>query len=233
MAKPEINPKKIVVFTGSGVSAASGLATFRDQNGLWNNFNVEEVASLRGYKKNPEKVIQFYNDRKKEMMAAKPNAAHRAIADLEKKFEVVVITTNIDTLHEAAGSSNVIHIHGNITNARSSLDPELIYPLGDNPIEMGQTCEHGEQLRPDVVFFGESVDKYPMAREELKDAARVLVVGSSFTVKPASSMFKAARGRADKLIVCLDIQKKPYGFRIVRERAEDFLPHLVQRWLLN
>ncbi|MCY9866104.1 NAD-dependent protein deacylase [Vibrio coralliirubri] len=232
MAKPEVNPNKIVVFTGSGISASSGIPMFRfGIDALWANHRVEDVATIGALKKNPEKVIQFFNERKADMKDALPTKAHIAIAALEQKYEVVVITTNIDNLHEKAGSTNVIHVHGNAFNARSSVDDELIYNLGDDPIVIGSLCEHGEQLRPDVVLFGEDVHLKSKAQSELKTAAKVIIIGSSLTVKPICNIFKAARGRAEKLIVAPDRLKAPFGFKHFHATADEIVPKVVERWL--
>lgn len=232
MGKPEVNPRKIVVFTGSGISAASGIPMFRfGIDALWSNHPVEEVATAGALKRNPEKVIKFFNDRKADMKDASPTQAHIAIAKLEEKYDVVVITTNIDNLHEKAGSTNVIHVHGNAFKARSSVDADLIYDLGDLPIHIGDCCEHGEQLRPDVVLFGEEVHLKTKAQSELKDAGKVLIVGSSLTVKPICNIFKAARGRAEKLIVAPDRLKKPFGFKHYYATADEIIPKIAERWL--
>lgn len=232
MGKPEVNPRKIAVFTGSGISAASGIPMFRfGVDALWANHLVEEVATVEALERNPVKVIQFFNDRKEDMKDAAPTEAHIAIAKLEQKFDVVVITTNIDNLHEKAGSTNVIHVHGNAFKARSSIDPELVYDLGDLPIHIGDCCAHGEQLRPDVVLFGEDVHLKNKAQSELKDASKVLIVGSSLTVKPICNIFKAARGRAEKLIVAPDRLRKPFGFKHYFATADEIVPKIVDRWL--
>ncbi|MCD6400666.1 MAG: NAD-dependent protein deacylase, partial [Anaerolineales bacterium] len=156
MSKP-INKNKIVVISGAGISAASGLQTFRDSKGMWREFAIAEVASPQGWVTDPQKVLEFYNERRKQAVKAVPNRAHLAIAELEKKYEVVVITQNVDDLHERAGSSNVIHVHGELTKARSTTDPDIVYDIGDNEIKLGDRCEKGGQLRPHVVWFGEEV----------------------------------------------------------------------------
>lgn len=147
----KINERKIVVLTGAGVSAESGIPTFRDANGLWKRFPVKELATPGGWKENPQRVLEFYNERRKQMCEAQPNKAHLAIFDLERQYEVIVITQNIDDLHERAGSQNVIHVHGEILKARSSLDEDLVYHIGNKLIRMGDLCEKGSQLRPHVV----------------------------------------------------------------------------------
>ena len=156
--------KKIVVLTGAGISAESGLKTFRDADGLWEGYNIEDVATPEAWRRNPVLVQQFYNERRKAVMAAKPNAAHLALKDLEEKYEVLIITQNIDDLHEKAGSSAVIHLHGEIMYARSSKNPALLYKMEKSDIGMDETCELGSVLRPHVVWFGEAVPKCPLRR---------------------------------------------------------------------
>ena len=229
--KPPINPRKIIVFTGAGVSAESGLKTFRDSDGLWENYPVELVASPRGWEADPELVLEFYNQRRAQAFEAKPNAAHIAIAGLEKKFDVIVVTQNIDDLHERAGSSKVIHLHGELSKARSSIDQDILYDIGNKSITIGQKCELKSQLRPHVVWFGESPMNLETARDHFKDAAYVLVVGTSLTVEPAASLIKKARHRAQKVIVTIDINKVPYGYKILRGRATNIVPSICKEWL--
>lgn len=229
--KPEINQNKIVVFTGAGISAESGLQTFRDSGGLWNNYRIEDVATPEAWKTNPEVVLQFYNSRREEAFNAKPNIAHEAIAKLEETSEVVVITQNVDDLHERAGSSNVIHVHGQLKYAKSSLDENLLYLFEDKPIKIGDLCEKGSQLRPHIVWFGENIQNYEIARKHLITASRVLVVGSSLSVYPAAAILKKARFNAEKVIVTLELEKKPYGYKLLRGRATSLVPSIVRDWL--
>lgn len=231
MSKREINKKKIVVFSGAGVSVESGIPAFRfDSNSLWNNHDPNEVATYGAWKHSPERVIGFVNDLKAICLDAEPNEAHKAIAALEEFYEVVVITTNLDNLHERAGSTNVIHIHGDITKARSQVDDALINKKSEM-IKIGELCEHGEQIRPDIVLFGEEVCKIQEAKAELKDAGRVIVVGTSLSVKPASGIPKAARGRAIKVLINPAMMKVPYGFRQIPEKATRALPRIASRWI--
>ncbi|PUA28657.1 MAG: NAD-dependent deacylase [Cellvibrio sp. 79] len=231
MPKAPINPQKIVVFSGAGISAESGLKTFRDSNGLWENYPVEVVASINGWRNNPELVLDFYNQRRLDAANATPNKAHLAIAELEKKFDVVVITQNVDDLHERAGSSNVIHLHGNLTQARSSIDPGLIYDIGSAAIHIGQTCGLKSQLRPNIVFFGEIPYFLNEAKNHIIEAACVLAVGSSLVVEPAASLLKKARFHAAKTLVTLDVDKVPFGFKLQRGKATELVPYFCQRWL--
>jgi NAD-dependent deacetylase len=190
--------EKIVVFTGAGVSAESGLKTFRDMGGLWHEFAIEDVASPEGWKRNAAVVLDFYNERRTAVLSAQPNAAHEAISRLEAQFEVIVITQNIDDLHELAESSNVIHVHDEILKARSSTHHSLVYTLDKPTIELGELCEKGSQLRPDVVWFGENVRHIDECLEHFSTASKVITVGTSLTVYPAAGLVKKARFSAEK-----------------------------------
>lgn len=223
--------EKIVIFTGAGVSAESGLRTFRDMGGLWEQYAVEQVASPKGWQADPSVVLRFYNERRRSVLDARPNSAHLAIARLEDNFDVVVITQNIDDLHERAGSSNVIHVHGEILKARSTIDPTLIYRLDGPYIEVGDFCEKGSQLRPDVVWFGENVRHMDESREHFAEASRVLIIGTSLTVYPAADLADEAPFTAEKYIISPEPQKLPYGYRFLRGNASQAVPHVVKCWL--
>jgi len=182
------NTQHIVVLSGAGISAESGLKTFRDAGGLWENHSIEEVATPEAFAANPERVLNFYNERRRQLAAAQPNAAHRALAGLESDYRVSIITQNVDDLHERAGSSSVLHLHGELTKARSSIDPELRYDIGYEPIELGQACELGSQLRPDIVWFGEMVPLIDEAMALMPKADYLLIVGTSLQVYPAAGL---------------------------------------------
>ncbi len=182
--------KKIVVLSGAGISAESGLKTFRDSGGLWEGYDVMEVASPEGWAKNPELVLDFYNQRRKQALTAEPNEGHRIIAELEKHFKVSVVTQNIDNLHEKAGSSHVIHLHGKIFQARSTLDPSLVYDIEGWELKLGDKCEKGSQLRPDIVWFGEMVPMMEVAVEEAISADIFIVIGTSLQVYPAAGLLE-------------------------------------------
>lgn len=229
--KPVVQPNKIVVLSGSGISAESGLATFRDSNGLWNSYSWEEVASPAGWKARPEAVQAFYNERRLQAWNAMPNAGHIAVAALETSYEVVVVTQNVDELHERAGSTNVIHVHGQLAYARGTSEARRRYRIDGSPITMGQVCEDGTQLRPDIVWFGEDVEFLEEARLHVATAAKVLVVGTSLSVFPVASLVKAARGRAEKVLVSLETEKAPYGFSFLAGKAGAILPSLAEKWL--
>lgn len=230
--KPQVQPNKIVVLSGSGVSAESGLPTFRDAKGLWNTYAWQELASPEGWRKHPEAVLAFYNERRAKAWQAQPNAAHLAIASLESAYEVVIVTQNVDALHERAGSRNVLHLHGQLAYARgtSELEPRR-YRVDGEPIAMGQLCEDGTQLRPDIVWFGEAVQHFEEAEMHVATAARVLVVGTSLTVHPAASLVRYADRSAQKVLVALDMEDVPYGFTFLQGRATDVVSALAAKWL--
>ena len=179
--------KKLVVFTGAGVSAESGIQTFRDAGGLWEGFQIEEVATPRAWKKNPEMVLRFYNERRKNVLEASPNLAHRLIAQLQESYDVEVITQNIDDLHERAGSEKVLHLHGELLKMRSEHNDDLVYPILTD-IRIGDLAEDGAQLRPSIVWFEEPV---PMMEEAIRIAMQAdifIVIGTSLVVYPAASL---------------------------------------------
>ena len=180
--------KKIVVFTGAGISVESGLKTFRGDDGLWEGYSIEEVATPQGWRANPKQVLDFYNVRRKQCISAEPNEAHSALAALERQFDVHIITQNIDDLHERAGSSKVLHLHGEIRKAQSSLNPSLVYSMGEDTIEIGDVCELGSQLRPHVVWFGETVPNLEKAIQLTKQADIFIVIGTSLQVYPAANL---------------------------------------------
>ncbi|RYE11592.1 MAG: NAD-dependent deacylase [Sphingobacteriaceae bacterium] len=180
--------KKLVVLTGAGISAESGLRTFRDSDGLWEGYNIEDVATPQAWRKNPELVQQFYNERRKNVLEAEPNAAHLALAALEKNFDVTIITQNIDDLHERAGSANVVHLHGVITRSQSSKNPNLTYPINGWELKMGEVCELGSQLRAHVVWFGEDVPMIEKAARICAEAEIFMLVGTSLAVYPAAGL---------------------------------------------
>jgi NAD-dependent deacetylase len=223
--------KKIAVLTGSGISQESGLPTFRDANGLWRNHAWEEVASPEGWRVNPQLVLEFYNERRAAAWNAQPNAAHRAITALEDYYEVVVITQNVDELHERAGSKNVIHVHGDLAYARSTKDPNLSYRIDGSPISIGQTGADGSQLRPDVVWFGEEVRYMDESRMHVATANKVLVVGTSLVVFPFASLVVFCDEQAEKVVVALDLNTIPEGFRYLRGKATSIVPEVVGGWI--
>ncbi|WP_428235986.1 SIR2 family NAD-dependent protein deacylase [Gracilimonas sp.] len=193
--------QKIVVISGAGISAESGLSTFRDSGGLWEGYDVNEVASIQGWNKDPENVLEFYNLRRKQAAEAKPNAAHKALADLEDHFNVSVVTQNVDDLHERAGSTQVLHLHGELTKARSVEDESVVIDIGADPIKWGDTAKDGAQLRPHVVWFGEMVPMIEPAAIEVSTADILIVVGTSLVVYPAAGLIDYAKTHIPKYII--------------------------------
>lgn len=220
-----------MILSGSGLSAESGLPTFRDAAGLWNTYSWVELASPEGWASRPEIVLAFYNERRAKAWKAEPNAAHRAIAALESKYEVVVITQNVDALHERAGSTRVLHVHGELAYARGTGRSRKRYKIDDAPIELGQKCEEGTQLRPDIVWFGEETQFMDEAREHVAAADKVLVVGTSLTVYPAAGLVDAARHDAEKVLNSLDMDEVPAGYCFAQGPATQRVPPLVAQWL--
>lgn len=225
------NIENIVVFTGAGVSAESGIPTFRDMGGLWNTYNIEEVASPEAWNTHPQRVLDFYNERRLKALAAEPNDAHRAIQLLEEAFNVVVITQNVDDLHERAGSTQVIHLHGKLRNARSTVDAKLIYDFGSRPINWGDQCTKGSQLRPDIVWFGEEIQNFNLAAYHLLKAHRILVIGTSLSVYPAAWLLDFANNHAKKIIVSMDLAQEPDEFKWIRAKATEVVPGIVSEWI--
>ena len=193
--------KNLVIFSGAGVSAESGLKTFRDSGGLWEEFRIEEVATPEAWKKDPSLVTQFYNLRRKQVMNAQPNDAHRIIAALENKFSVYIITQNIDDLHERAGSKNVLHLHGEIMKVRSTADPGLVYPVEHWEVKIGDLCQKGSQLRPHIVWFGEMVPEMDKAILLAEKADIFVVIGTSLNVYPAAGILNYAPNNAPKFLI--------------------------------
>ncbi|MGA0558596.1 SIR2 family NAD-dependent protein deacylase [Larkinella sp. VNQ87] len=185
--------RKIVVLSGAGISAESGLRTFRDSNGLWENYRVEDVATPEAWARNPDLVLEFYNQRRKQALDAQPNAGHRALKRLEEFFDVTIITQNVDNLHEKAGSSNVIHLHGELFKSRSTRDETLVYDVEGWELKRGDRCEKGSQLRPHIVWFGEAVPLMETAVEIVHEADILIIVGTSMVVYPAAGLIDFAR----------------------------------------
>ncbi|WP_020404774.1 SIR2 family NAD-dependent protein deacylase [Gracilimonas tropica] len=198
---PNAGSKKIAVITGAGISAESGLATFRDSGGLWEGYDIGQVATPEAWRKDPQTVLEFYNLRRKQASEAQPNSAHLALAELEHHFDVQIITQNVDDLHEKAGSKNVLHLHGELKKARSVKNQELIIDIGAKPIRMGDTAEDGGQLRPHVVWFGEMVPMIEPAAIQVSQADILVVIGTSLVVYPAAGLVEYAPAGIPKYIV--------------------------------
>ncbi|SHF71671.1 NAD-dependent deacetylase [Modicisalibacter ilicicola DSM 19980] len=223
---------RLVVLTGAGISAESGLKTFRDGDGLWENHAIEDVATPEGWQRDPELVLRFYNERRTQVRRARPNPAHRALAELEQAgFDVCIVTQNIDDLHERAGSREVVHLHGEILKARSSIDPRLIYPLPRGGIRLGDLCDKGGQLRPHVVWFGEAVPAYGHACDIVTEADLLLVVGTSLAVMPAAMLLHEAPTECPCILVDPNASAlSPDWVRAIDAPASQGVPKLVDHW---
>jgi NAD-dependent deacetylase len=225
--------KKLVILTGAGMSSESGIKTFRDSGGLWEEYDVTEVATPAAWVKNRDLVLRFYNERRQQLAASKPNRGHLGIAELEKHFDVQIITQNIDDLHERAGSTKILHLHGELTKARSSADPSLIYDIGYKDIHPGDKCEKGSQLRPHIVWFGEEVPMMDKAAELTAVADIFVVVGSSLNVYPAAGLINyapatASLGLIDPKEVVIPVNRK---VEVIREVASAGIGILTKRLL--
>lgn len=221
--------KKVVVFTGAGMSADSGVSTFRDADGLWENHRIEDVCTPEAWARNPQGVLDFYNARRAQLDEVEPNAGHRAIAELEKHFgNVVVVTQNVDDLHERAGSTNVIHLHGELRMARSERNPGVTVPA-PGPTHLGDKGPDGAQLRPHIVFFGEAVPEYERALGVVRDADLFVVVGTSLAVYPAAGLLYQIRPEVPVWLVDPHPAKVaiPNPLTVVAEGAAKGLPPLV------
>lgn len=182
--------KKLVVLTGAGVSAESGISTFRDSGGLWEQYRIEDVATPKAWDKNKALVLEFYNQRRKQLLQCEPNKAHKGLVDLEQFFDVQIITQNVDDLHERAGSTKVLHLHGELLKSQSTVDPSLVYPIKGWELKLGDKCEKGSQLRPFIVWFGEAVPMMDKAIELTEKADIFVVIGTSLQVYPAASLLQ-------------------------------------------
>lgn len=226
--------KKVVVLSGAGISAESGISTFRDANGLWRNHRMEEVASPIAWANDMDLVLEFYNIRRKQLFEVEPNVGHKAIVDLEKYFDVEVITQNVDDLHERAGSSKVLHLHGELKKVRSTVDESLIYEMDHWELKRGALCEKGSQLRPHIVWFGEAVPAISRAVEIVKQADILIVVGTSLVVYPAAGLMDYAIPGIP--IYYIDPQANHLNYRkdvvCIAEKAGTGLPKLVKE-LIN
>jgi|TARA_B110000483_G_scaffold35547_1_gene43412 NAD-dependent deacetylase len=220
--------KNLVVISGAGISAESGLKTFRDSNGLWENHDIMEVASFQGWTNNQELVLDFYNQRRKQLLSCQPNEAHIQIAALESKFKVQIITQNVDDLHERAGSSQVLHLHGELLKARSTSHAHLVYPWKKD-ILTGDTCSHGSQLRPDIVWFGEEVPLMDHALNILPQADILLVIGTSLLVYPAAGLIHETNLSCQKFIIDKNIPSTvPSSFTKIQNTATAGISKLLK-----
>ena len=226
--------KKLVVLSGAGISAESGIPTFRDSDGLWEGFDVRQVATPEGWEENPELVLDFYNQRRKKALEVKPNRGHEILAELEELFEVTVVTQNVDDLHERAGSSNVIHLHGSLFESRSTKDERLVYAIEGWELNIGDMCEKGSQLRPNIVWFGEMVPLMDKAAQIAASADIFLVVGTSLSVYPAAGLINYVPYEALKYVVdpkLPTITNVPY-LKLIENKASSGM-ELVKKELLE
>ncbi len=230
------NKKKVVVLTGAGISAESGLRTFRDTGGLWEGVDMMEVASVEGWYANKERVIEFYNVRRKQAFEATPNTAHFALAELEKKYDVQIITQNVDSLHEKAGSSNVLHLHGKLSEVKSEGDESIVIEIGNKEIKIGDLCEKGHQLRPNVVWFGEAVPEMENAAYIVQQADYFLIVGTSLVVYPAASLVDYVPATTPVTLIdpnTPDSYPFSKNITIIQENASKGVPEFVQKLMAD
>ncbi len=213
--------KKLIVLPGAGISQESGIKTFRDADGLWNNYRIEEVASPDAWARDPQLVLDFYNLRRKQLYEVEPNAAHYALAALERTFEVQIITQNVDDLHERAGSTHILHLHGELKKVRSTMDPDIVYTLDGWELQLGDLCEKGSQLRPHIVWFGEDVPNIMTATSMVRKADVFLIIGTSLQVYPAAGLLNFVPGLVPKYLVDPSAEHHPYirNLTIIREKA--------------
>lgn len=225
--------KRVVILTGAGMSAESGISTFRDHDGLWRTHRMADLATPEAWRRNPELVLEFYNQRRKRLFEVVPNAGHRALVKLEEKYNVQIITQNVDDLHERAGSGNVLHLHGELRKAVSTVDPNLVYDMGDKPIKMGDCCEKGSQLRPYVVWFGEPVPMIHEASKRASQAEIFIVIGTSMVVYPAASLIHYISVEVPKYYVdpqAFDVHGVE-NLRVINQKAGTGVPELVDELL--
>lgn len=225
--------KKVVVLTGAGISAESGIKTFRDADGLWEGHDVMAVASPQGWRRDKELVLKFYNERRAQLHEVEPNAAHYALAALEKEYDVYIITQNVDDLHERGGSTQVLHLHGELKKVRSTVDATLVYTT-ENAIEIGDHCEKGSQLRPHIVWFGEDVPLIGAAAELAQEADIFIIIGTSMQVYPAAGLVNIVEESVPKYF----IDPKPAtvnvpNLRVVEDKASTGVSNLVKQLLSN
>ena len=221
--------KNIVVFSGAGISAESGLGTFRDSEGLWEKYKIEDVATPEAFQRNPKLVLDFYNIRRRQLLDSSPNEAHFALNKLEKKFNLDIITQNVDNLHEVSGSSKVLHLHGNLMEAKSTID-NSIYILTKSDLNIGDKCDKGGQLRPNVVWFGENVPNMSIAIKKVMYADIFLIIGTSLNVYPAASLIDYALN--SKRIIIIDPNAKSRkGVEVIRKKASVGVPQVVENIL--
>lgn len=228
------NMKIITILTGAGISKESGISTFRDNNGLWDKYDVEKVATPKGWLENPELVIQFYNERRQQLKEVEPNEAHKQLVRLEEKYDVNIVTQNIDNLHERAGSKKILHIHGELTKAKSSGNESIVKDIGYEDMKIGDLCEEGFQMRPNVVWFGETVPLIPTAEGLAYDADIFIIIGTSLNVYPAAGLIKMVhRGAPVYIVDPSDVVLAKYGHKVthIKKSATEGVTELVEQLL--
>ena len=224
--------KTLVVLSGAGISAESGLKTFRDSGGLWENYDVHQVATPEAWAADPALVQRFYNERRKQAMQAEPNDGHRIISELERHFSVEVVTQNVDDLHERAGSTKVLHLHGELRKVRSSVDSELVYEVDGWEVKMGDLCEKGSQLRPHIVWFGEAVPALSEAASIVSRADVLIIVGTSLNVYPAASLWEYAPADCPIYVIDpSDVAINHPRFQFIKEKGSVGLKQLKEMLL--
>jgi len=221
--------KNIVVFSGAGISAESGLGTFRDSGGLWDKYKIEDVATPQAFKKNPELVLEFYNIRRRQLLSSSPNSAHYSLNKLQDNFNLQIITQNIDDLHERSGTKNVLHLHGQLRQSKSTLD-DMVYQIEGSELILGEICPNGAQLRPNVVWFGESVPMMEKAIEIVKKAHLFIIIGTSLNVYPAASLIHYTTSSCEKYIIDPNAEHVE-DIKVIRELASVSVPKLVDQIL--
>jgi NAD-dependent deacetylase len=221
----------IVVLTGAGISAESGIRTFRDSNGLWEEYRIEDVATFEAWTRNPDLVLDFYNQRRRQLATVQPNAAHFALVKLEKKYKVHIITQNVDDLHERAGSTGILHLHGRLTQARSTFDDDLIVDVGYNDVRRGDLCPKGSQLRPHIVWFGEAVPNINIASDITSIADLIIVIGTSLNVYPAAGLLHYAPPFIPKYLIDphATASASVRNLTTIAEKAGKGVPELVEK----
>jgi NAD-dependent deacetylase len=226
--------KKMVVLTGAGISAESGIKTFRESGGLWEEYDVMQVASIEGWYQNPGLVLEFYNQRRKELLTAKPNGAHKDLAELQNQYDVQIITQNIDNLHERAGSQKVLHLHGELNKARSSRDENYLIDITGKDLHLGDLCPKGSQLRPHIVWFGEAVPAMEEAIRLTSQAEIFIVIGTSLNVYPAAGLLDYAPQNCKLYLIDPNevARNVRQGCRVIRENAVKGM-QLLKKELMN
>ena len=225
--------KNLVILSGSGLSAESGIETFRGANGLWEKYDITKLANPEAWRTNRELVLRFYNERRKKIIEAEPNSAHKILAELEKYFKVIIVTQNVDDFHERAGSTNILHLHGEIRKSRSTKNPALIYQINGWELNSGDKCELGSQLRPHIVWFGEPVTKIEEAAQIVSKADIFIVIGTSLKVYPAAGLLTYTRTGIPKYLIDPEYVDHHGDFQHIKEKASIGLEFLKKTLIAN